>query len=89
MACNQIYCVFIFVGGEPYMMSTITTRGQTTIPAAIRRRYKLISHSKIEWIDDGQSIAVVPVAEDAIKTLRGKYRHYNLTNALIKSRIVS
>lgn len=69
------------------MMSTVTTRGQTAIPAAIRRQYNLLSRSKIEWIDDGHSIAIVPVAEDAIKTLRGKYHRYGLSNALTKSRV--
>jgi bifunctional DNA-binding transcriptional regulator/antitoxin component of YhaV-PrlF toxin-antitoxin module len=69
------------------MMSTVTTRGQTAIPAAIRRRYNLLSRSRIEWIDDGHSIAVVPVAEDAIGSLRGKYKRYMLGEALTKSRV--
>jgi bifunctional DNA-binding transcriptional regulator/antitoxin component of YhaV-PrlF toxin-antitoxin module len=69
------------------MMSTVTTRGQTAIPAAIRRRYNILSRSRIEWIDDGHSIAVVPVAEDAIKSLRGKYRRCTLSSALKNSRV--
>ena len=69
------------------MMSTVTTRGQTAIPAAIRRRYNILSRSRIEWIDDGHSIAVVPVAEDAIKSLRGKFQRCALGTALINSRV--
>ena len=69
------------------MMSTVTTRGQTAIPAAIRRRYNILSRSRIEWIDDGHSIAVIPVAEDAITALRGKYMRYKLGEALTKSRV--
>jgi AbrB family looped-hinge helix DNA binding protein len=64
------------------MMSTVTTRGQTAIPAAIRRRYNIKPQSRIEWIDDGHSIAVVPVSEDAVKSLRGRFRHFNLSGAL-------
>jgi AbrB family looped-hinge helix DNA binding protein len=69
------------------MMSTVTTRGQTAIPAAIRRRYNILSRSRIEWIDDGHSIAIVPVAEDAITALRGKYKRYPLNEILAKSRV--
>lgn len=68
------------------MMSTVTVRGQTAIPAAIRRRYHLSAHSRIEWIDDGTTVSVVPVPADPIKTLRGKYRNSGLNRALAKAR---
>lgn len=68
------------------MMSTVTTRGQTAIPAALRRRYNIAPNSRIEWIDDGRSIAVVPLAGDPIKSLRGKYRHCGLSDSLSRLR---
>ena len=54
------------------MTTTVTKRGQTTIPAAIRKRYKISAHTRLEWIDDGRSITVVPVVADPIKELRGR-----------------
>ena len=68
------------------MLSTVSSRGQIAIPAAIRRRYNIMSRSRIEWIDDGHGIAIVPVAEDAVQALRGKYRSVALSSALAKSR---
>jgi len=64
------------------MMSTVTKRGQTAIPAALRRHYHIMPNTRIEWIDDGHSIAVVPVAGDSIKSLRGKYSRYDFGSAL-------
>jgi len=69
------------------MTSTVTVRGQTAIPAAIRRRYKLQAHSLIEWIDDGHSLTVVPVPHDPVKALRGIYRGRGLTGALVAERL--
>lgn len=69
------------------MMSTVTKRGQTAIPAAIRRHYHIMPYSRIEWIDDGHSIAIVPVAGDPVKSLRGKYRRYDLGRALSRMRV--
>ena len=71
------------------MVSRVTKRGHITIPAAIRRQYNITPNTRIQWIDDGQSIAVVPVAEDPIKSLRGKYRRYDLSGVLSRLRTVA
>ncbi|MBA4366645.1 MAG: AbrB family transcriptional regulator [Desulfobacterium sp.] len=54
------------------MKSTITSRGQTVIPAEIRRRFKLNPSKKLEWIVDQDGIRVVPVIEDPINAFRGR-----------------
>ncbi len=54
------------------MRSTITERGQTVIPAEIRRRFGLTPSQRIEWIVDSQGIRVVPVARDAVVAFRGQ-----------------
>ncbi len=54
------------------MRSTITSRGQTVIPAAIRRRFQLDPSKKLEWIMDHNGIKVVPVEADAIEAFRGR-----------------
>jgi bifunctional DNA-binding transcriptional regulator/antitoxin component of YhaV-PrlF toxin-antitoxin module len=68
------------------MLSTVTVRGQTAIPAAIRRRYSISPKSKIEWIDDGHSIAIVPHSKDPLTALRGKYPGGKLGRALSRLR---
>ena len=54
------------------MRSTITARGQTVIPAEIRRRFQLDPSKKLEWIVDDNGITVVPVKADPIEAFRGR-----------------
>jgi AbrB family looped-hinge helix DNA binding protein len=54
------------------MRSTITARGQTVIPAEIRRRFHLDPSKKLEWIIENGSIRVVPVTDDPIEAFRGR-----------------
>ncbi len=68
------------------MKSTVTVRGQTAIPAAIRKRYNIRPKTKLEWIDDGHSITVLPVPKNPIKTLKGLFKDTDLLGALLKSR---
>lgn len=54
------------------MRSTITARGQTVIPAEIRRRFQLDPSKKLEWIVDDNTITVVPVKADPIEAFHGQ-----------------
>lgn len=69
------------------MESTVTVRGQTAIPAIIRKRYNIRPKMRLEWIDDGHSITVVPIPENPIKALKGRYKNIDLLGALLKSRL--
>ena len=68
------------------MESTITERGQTAIPAALRKKYGMRPHMKLVWVDTGGGIRVVPVPTDPIKGFRGMFKGLGLTDSLLKDR---
>jgi AbrB family looped-hinge helix DNA binding protein len=68
------------------MKTSVSRRGQTVIPSPIRKRYGIADGSQLVWLDDGQTIKVVPVADDPIKALRGRGRGMNLTERLLADR---
>ncbi|TAN45186.1 MAG: AbrB/MazE/SpoVT family DNA-binding domain-containing protein [Nitrospirae bacterium] len=68
------------------MDSTVTAKGQTAIPVAIRRRYNIKPKTKLEWIDDGHTITVLPIPNDPIGAIKGRFKNTDLLKALLKSR---
>ncbi len=68
------------------METTVTRRGQTNIPAAIRRRHDIKEGDRIEWLDDGESIRIVLVPADPLGVLRGSGRGHSLLSALLGQR---
>jgi len=54
------------------MRSTITSRGQTVIPAEIRRRFRLTTADRLEWIEVDGHLMVIPVRANAIEAFRGQ-----------------
>jgi AbrB family looped-hinge helix DNA binding protein len=54
------------------MRSTITSRGQTVIPAPIRDRFSLGPSKRLEWIVEADgSIRVYPVDPSPVQAFRG------------------
>jgi AbrB family looped-hinge helix DNA binding protein len=68
------------------MESTVSKRWQTVIPAAIRRRHKIQEGDMLEWIDDGETIRVVPITSDPVRALRGRAKGQRLTEQLLAAR---
>ena len=69
------------------MRSTITSRGQTVIPAAIRERFALGPSQRLEWLVEADgSIRVVPVAASPIQAFRGQVKQGGSRQRLLADR---
>lgn len=51
------------------MISTVTTKGQITIPIQIRKRYGIHANDKIDFVVEGDRIIISPVK--TLRDLRG------------------
>jgi len=56
------------------MKTTGTARGQTIVPAQIRKDHQIGSHTQLEWIDDGETIRVVPLPVDKLHAAKGSIK---------------
>ena len=54
------------------MQSTITSRGQTVIPAFIRHQFHLSPADRLECVLDDGAIRIVPVRANPIEAFRGQ-----------------
>jgi bifunctional DNA-binding transcriptional regulator/antitoxin component of YhaV-PrlF toxin-antitoxin module len=68
------------------MQTAVSKRGQTVIPAAIRKHYQIDKGAHLVWLDDGETIRVVPVADNPLQSLRGRGRGEKLTERLLSER---
>ncbi len=68
------------------METTLTRRGQTVVPAAIRKRHRISEGDHLVWMDDGTTIKVVPVPANPVRSLRGAGKGENLLKALAAER---
>jgi AbrB family looped-hinge helix DNA binding protein len=66
--------------------TVVSSRGQTVVPAAIRRRHHIEEGDTLLWMDDGRVITVLPLPEDAVTALRGAGRGEPLLDRLLKER---
>lgn len=54
------------------MLGTVASRGQTVIPAEIRRRFNLTPAQRLEWVIEDGTIRVHPIARDPIAAFRSR-----------------
>lgn len=66
------------------MLTTITERGQISIPAELRRRFQLKPGMGIEWIERDEGLFLYPVPADPIASFRSQAKGEN--KALLKER---
>jgi AbrB family looped-hinge helix DNA binding protein len=68
------------------METSVTKKGQTNIPAVIRKRYHIKEGDRLVWLDDGEVIRVVPIPADPLKALRGAGKGEKLLSRLLQNR---
>ena len=51
------------------MLSTVTTKGQVTIPADIRLRFHIVPNDRVDFIVEGDKIVITPIK--SMKNMRG------------------
>ncbi len=67
--------------------ATVSAKGWVVIPAPYRRRHHLTPGTKVEIVDYGQSIGIVPVMAAPERDARGLLRGgRSLTEALLAER---
>lgn len=68
-------------------LSTISEKGWVVIPKELRKRYQLKKGDKVQFIDYGRVIAIVPASRNTLKEAKGILKgETSLTEALLKSR---
>jgi AbrB family looped-hinge helix DNA binding protein len=61
------------------MTVTVSAKGQLVIPASIRKRHRLAAGARVQVLDLGREIVVVPVPDDAFKASRGMLKGSGFT----------
>ncbi|QQR79570.1 MAG: AbrB/MazE/SpoVT family DNA-binding domain-containing protein [Deltaproteobacteria bacterium] len=54
------------------LITTVSERGQVSIPSEIRQHYHIKPNSKIAWLETPEGIFIMPIPEDPIESFRGK-----------------
>jgi AbrB family looped-hinge helix DNA binding protein len=62
----------------------VTSKGQITIPSAVRRRYNITTHTRLQFIPQSGGFLVAPAVEEgAFKELAGSAsRHWTVDEML-------
>lgn len=68
------------------MTTKVTTRGQVSIPANIRRKFHIEPESRLEWLVDGNTIKIMPLPKDIVSAFRGKGNKKYTNERLLKDR---
>jgi bifunctional DNA-binding transcriptional regulator/antitoxin component of YhaV-PrlF toxin-antitoxin module len=66
--------------------TTVSSRGQTAVPAEVRKRFRLTGRARLEWLIDGDIVTVLPVPAESVRALRGSLRGQYSGKQLLKDR---
>jgi bifunctional DNA-binding transcriptional regulator/antitoxin component of YhaV-PrlF toxin-antitoxin module len=68
------------------MQSTLSSRGQTAVPAKIRKKFHLEPQSRLEWLITGDVLTVIPIPKDPIRAFRGSLKGRYTGEKFLKDR---
>ena len=71
---------------SPVMTTHATAKGQIVIPVKLRRKYHIEAGTTIRVIDEGDRIVLRPITRELIYSLYGKYKDYDLLEALAEEK---
>ena len=66
--------------------TSVTRKGQTVVPAALRKKFNIVPNSQLVWTTDGKVIEVTPLPANPVKALRGFSEKHPLRHALLRKR---
>lgn len=66
--------------------TVMTERGQISVPAELRKKYKFQRGQKFAWLDTGTSLKLIPIPDDPVAALRGIGKGENLLEKLLEER---
>ena len=61
------------------MTVTVSSKGQVVVPSEFRKRYNLKPGSKIEFLDNGNEIVLIPLPRDSFKASYGILKGKGIT----------
>ena len=68
------------------MKTTVSTRGQVSIPSKLRRKYGIEPEAQVEWVEEDNALRVLPLPKDPVKAFRGAGRGRYTSEQLIQDR---
>ena len=68
------------------MAVTMSVRGQIVIPADIRKKYRINPQSKVEFIDTGREIVMVPLPRDSFRSSFGVLKSIGVKDLIAQRR---
>ncbi len=68
------------------MKTTVSTRGQVSIPSELRKKYHIEAETELEWIEEGNTIRVIPLPKDPIGAFRGAGKGRYTSDKLVRDR---
>jgi len=68
------------------MKTTVSTRGQVSIPAKLRKKFLIEPETQVEWIEEGNAIKIIPLPKDPIRAFRGAGRGRYTAEKLLRDR---
>lgn len=67
------------------MRTTVTKRGQVSVPSDVRRKLQIGPQTVLEWVVEGNTARVIPLPSDPVRAFRGSGKK-GMIDALLRER---